>query len=181
MPVTETADTLTRDYPGLRQTQPATPGATLDNVRLERFQHAVYQWAGYQVTVAVGPGELLDPDSTTEYRRVTAHAALLVSEAAHPPADQRGPIAWEQTNPRPETVFPAAYIIACADTGSDEFAASVLVAVGRALDNARTATAGVSRAQGDAEALTAWARQCPEGMPMRRWLRQRPQGPTDAQ
>ncbi|MFK0142467.1 hypothetical protein [Streptomyces murinus] len=171
-PLDQTVAALTAACPGLRQTEPHTIGAQLADVRLTPQRTARFTWAGYEVHVTVGHEDHLDrddPDSTTLYREVRAHATFLVPQTIQ--VDGIGHVEWEMTNPRAEIAFPTAFAAAAADQADPRFAAAVLSTVAKALAYARLATEHAAVQAERAADGVRWESERPEGVSQRAWLR----------
>ncbi|MGK4581764.1 hypothetical protein [Kitasatospora sp. HPMI-4] len=136
----QTAAAVAAAYPGLRQRHPFSVGNRLADVQVEASGKARYAWKGYEVHVQVGQPSHLndDPEDESLQCEVRAVAVLLATEVMGLPV--RGHVEWEMTNPRPEVIFPAAYVVAAADKQDPRFASAVLAGVGLALDYASAAT-----------------------------------------
>ncbi|MGW3932476.1 hypothetical protein ACWECC_30905 [Streptomyces microflavus] len=171
-PLDQTLAALAAAHPGLRQTEPSKFGAPLADVRLTPKRTARFAWAGYEVQVAVGHEDHLDrddPDSTTLYREVRAHATLLVPQTVQ--VDGIGHVEWEMVNSRSEMGFPAAFAVAAADQHDPRFAAAVLSTVAKALAYARVATEhAVVQAEKAADEVR-WESERPAGVSPHKWLR----------
>jgi hypothetical protein len=171
-PLEQTVAALAAACPGLRQTEPSKFGAPLAHVRLTPQRTARFTWAGYEVHVLVGHEDHLDrddPDSTTLYREVRAHATLLVPQTTK--VEGIGHVEWEMTNPRAEMAFPTAFAAAAADQADPRFAAAVLSTVAKALAYARLATEHAAVQAEQAADEVRWESERPEGVNPRTWLK----------
>ncbi|WP_424892216.1 hypothetical protein [Streptomyces sp. XH2] len=183
-PVTDLAEqaaaALAADFPGLRQSHPRVIGAPLADVQLEPGADGLtarYTWELYTVFVHVSHEDHLnrdDPEDRSLHREVRAHAALLAaSVTAAEDTKVRGHVEWPMLNQRPEMIFPAAHTVATADRSDPRFASAVLVTVGMALDHATIATQHAAQHAADAAEVVQWGRECPQGVRLSKWLRQK--------
>ncbi|RLU82528.1 hypothetical protein CTZ27_29810 [Streptomyces griseocarneus] len=176
----QAAAALAADFPGLRQSHPHVIGGALADVQMEpgvAGLTAQYSWELYTVYVDVGHEVHLnrdDPEDRSLHRQVRGHAALFAtSVTGTDDATVRGHVEWPMLNQRPELSFPAAYNVATADRSDPRLASAVLVTVGMALDYARIATQQAVQHAADAGEVVQWGRECPEGVRMSKWLRER--------
>jgi hypothetical protein len=171
----QTAAALARDFPGLRQTEPTATGRPLHDVAIGPATRLLrYSWEDYAVVIEIGEPASLDADADTAggfHRQLTAYATLLVTEVIDHQA--RGRVEWQRTNPRPQMLFPAAYVAAPEERDDPLFTSAVLAACGLALDYALTATARATRQGAQAQRVRAWERDRPADVSWRSWKRRK--------
>lgn len=172
-PAEQTADAVTADYPGLRQSSPPNPGAPLTTVTLGNDSMAYYSWCGYEVQVHVGPADHLNRDDVEDqvlHRAIHAFATLTITAGLHE-APTRGHVEWDVPPTIPKAVFPSAHCVATADQSDPRFASAILATVAKALDYARITTAQAAAQAADAAEEVQWSREVPDGERPTKWLR----------
>lgn len=170
----EAVASVTRDYPGLRQVHPLSPGQPLTSVQLDSHWSARFMCDPYRIVVTVGGEDYLNRESPADhtlYRSIRAYAVLLADRLEDAP--NRGGYEWERASDGPEIYFPTAVGVGVEDTDDPRFAAAVVATVARALDYAQSATRRVNESAARLQQDAQWERERPPGKSRAAWLQQK--------